>query len=205
MPRVASLFLPHLAIERLRRVERMRGMARSAAPPDAASGSRFAQAIDDDPGACSVPRGGGWRPGARWARNEAVSGRPSQAALDALPAHQRPTMREMGRRSEHAEHPFKAMPSDEVGGATSAPQLSWARLGGRPTVLVLRTGQRDVITAACPGALDLGLRPGMVAAHPRSCSRQRRFWDTAPWAWPIAILWLASCAAGRARRRPASA
>lgn len=25
-------------------------------------------AIDDQPGACSVPRGGGWRPGARWAR-----------------------------------------------------------------------------------------------------------------------------------------
>ncbi|MEC3950165.1 Y-family DNA polymerase [Sphingobium sp. HWE2-09] len=92
----------------------------------------------------------------------------SQAAIDALPAHQRPTMREMGRRSEHAEHPFKAMPSDEVGSATSAPQLSWATLWGRPTVLVLRTGQRDVITAACPVALDLGLRPGMVAAHARA-------------------------------------
>jgi protein ImuB len=31
----------------------------------------------------------------------------SQAQIDALPAHQRPTMREMGRRSEHADHPFR--------------------------------------------------------------------------------------------------
>lgn len=168
MPRVASLFLPHLAIERLRRVERMRGTARSAAPPDAALQPRFAQPIDDDPGACSVPRGGGWRPGARWARDGAISDRPSQTDLDALPAHQRPTMREMGRRSEHAQHPFKAMPADEVGGATSTPSLSWATLWGRPTVLVLRTGQRDIITAACPVALELGLRPDMVAAHARA-------------------------------------
>lgn len=143
-------------------------MARSAALPDAAQGPRFAQPVDDDPGACSVPRGGGWRPGARWARDGAIGGRPSQADLDALPAHQRPTMREMGRRSEHAEHPFKAMPSDDVGGAVATHALNWATLWGRPTVLVLRTGQRDVITAACAAALDLGLRPGMVAAHARA-------------------------------------
>ena len=143
-------------------------MTRSAAPPEAALQPRFVGTIDDDPGACSAPRGGGWRPGARWARDGAISGRPSQAELDALPAHQRPTMREMGRRSEHAEHPFKAMPSDEGGGTTSTPSLNWATLWGRPTVLVLRTGQRDVITAACPVALDLGLRPGMAAAHARA-------------------------------------
>lgn len=77
-------------------------------------------------------------------------------------------MREMGRRSEHAEHPFKAMPSDEGRGTTSVPSLGWATLWGRSTVLVLRTGQRDVITAACPLALDLGLRPGMAAAHARA-------------------------------------
>ena len=32
------------------------------------------------------------------------------AQIAALPAHQRPPMREMGRRSEAAEHPFKALP-----------------------------------------------------------------------------------------------
>lgn len=35
-------------------------------------------------------------------------------------------------------------------------------------VLIERTGQRDVLTAACPLALVLGLRPGMAAAHARA-------------------------------------
>jgi protein ImuB len=32
----------------------------------------------------------------------------------------------------------------------------------------MRTGQRDVITAACPVAISLGLHPGMAAAHARA-------------------------------------
>jgi len=40
--------------------------------------------------------------------------------------------------------------------------------GARPTILVMRTGQRDIVTAACPIALDLGLAPGMAAAHARA-------------------------------------
>ncbi len=35
-------------------------------------------------------------------------------------------------------------------------------------ILVARTGQRDVVTAACPVARDLGLRPGMAAAQARA-------------------------------------
>lgn len=78
-------------------------------------------------------------------------------------------MREMGRRSESAEHPFKAMPSDDGGAsAQSAPALTWATLWGRPTILIARTGQRDVVTAVCPVARELGLRPGMAAAHARA-------------------------------------
>ncbi|MFD2138230.1 hypothetical protein ACFSLT_28710 [Novosphingobium resinovorum] len=38
----------------------------------------------------------------------------------------------------------------------------------RPLVLITRSGQRDIVTAACPVALDLGLRPGMAAAHARA-------------------------------------
>lgn len=114
-----------------------------------------------------MPRGGGWRPGARWALGDAQ--RPSQSEIDALPAHQRPTMREMGRRSESAEHPFKAMPADEGGTSTrSAPAVTWTTLWGQPTILIARTGQREVVTAACPVALELGLRPGMAAAHARA-------------------------------------
>lgn len=77
-------------------------------------------------------------------------------------------MREMGRRSEHAEHPFKAMPSYERHGRQLAAAPTWTTLWGTPTVLVMRTGQKDVITATCPQALELGLRPGMAAAHARA-------------------------------------
>jgi len=56
MRRVVSLFLPHLAIERLRRQER------TAKP--LLERTALQLPVDDDPGACSVPRGGGWRPGA---------------------------------------------------------------------------------------------------------------------------------------------
>jgi protein ImuB len=165
MTRVASLYLPQLPIERLRRLER------PSAPRDAAVlAPRFSQAIDDDPGACSVPRGGGWRPGARWAQG-ALSATPAQADIDALPAHQRPTMREMGRRSETADHPFRAMAPDGGPPGATRPQPTaypHAHPWAKPMVLIERSGQRDTLTAACPVALDLGLRPGMAAAHARA-------------------------------------
>ena len=166
MTRVASLYLPQLPIERLRRTEQPARLPKSATVSIA---PRFAPPIDDNPGACSVPKAGGWRPGARWARDDALGSRSTQA--DALPAHQRPTMREMGRRSEAAEHPFRAMPSDEGGASVKSPAsaaLSWASFWGRPMILVERIGQRDVVTAACPLALELGLRTGMAAAHARA-------------------------------------
>lgn len=40
----------------------------------------------------------------------------------------------------------------------------WAR----PVVLVERIGQREVVMAACPIALDLGLHPGTASAHARA-------------------------------------
>jgi protein ImuB len=173
MARVASLYLPQLAIERLRRVERVRRLERpTVALPEGggrSSSPRIAQPVDDNPGACSVPRGGGWRPGARWARDGGLQDRPLQQEIDSLPAHQRPTMREMGRRSEHAEHPFRVIPSvDGVRGTGGAQPLTWSALWGQPTILIARVGQRDVVTAVCPAALELGLRPGMAAAHARA-------------------------------------
>lgn len=100
-----------------------------------------------------------------------------------MPAHQRPTMREMGRHSESAEHPFKAMPADDGGGRAASvpvPTLTWATLWGRPTILIARTGQRDVVTAACPLALELGLRPGMAAAHARALVTDLEVRDAQP-------------------------
>ena len=180
MTRVASLYLPQLAIERLRKAERPARLPEPAPVPIA---PRFALPIDDNPGACSVPKAGGWRPGARWARDGALGRRPTQADIDAMPAHQRPTMREMGRRSEAAEHVFKAMPADDGNGRSTSKTiepLTWATLWGKPTILIMRTGQRDVVTAACPVALELGLRPGMAAAHARALVTDLEVRDAQP-------------------------
>lgn len=180
MNRVASLFLPQLPIERLRAGERSRRPPEPARPVAAA----LAPPIDDDPGACSVPRGGGWRPGARWARDGAITGRPNQADIDRLPAHQRPTMREMGRRSEAAEHPFRALRGDDGAPGSSALQpsapMTWADLWERPTVLVARSGRQEAVSAACPQALELGLRPGMAAAHARALVAELEMLDADP-------------------------
>ncbi len=179
MTRVASLYLPQLAIERLRRLERQ------AKPPELAplsTGLRLPFPVDDDSGACSVPRGGGWRPGARWAREATPGAKPKQVEVDALPAHQRPTMREMGRRSDPAEHPFKGMRPDEAapGYVTPRAQPVGLAMWARPIVLIERVGQREVITAACPIALELGLRPGMVAAHARALVAELDVRDAEP-------------------------
>ncbi|HJS09639.1 MAG TPA: DNA polymerase Y family protein, partial [Sphingopyxis sp.] len=162
MTRVASLFLPQLAIERLRQAA---PISRSGTRPEPAPlAPRLPEPVDDNPGACSVPRGGGWRPGARWAQDA----RPDRTAIDALPAHQRPPMRELGRRSEAAAPVFRLARVDDGSPASGAAQRAPARWGTRPTILIARTGQRDIVTAACPLALDLGLAPGMAAAHARA-------------------------------------
>lgn len=88
---------------------------------------------------CDAPRNSGWRPGARWARSEAAAGRSKQGverggehhAHDAradveqriaqMNAHQRPPMREMGRRSEAADHAFKRLPADDGGTVPRGP------------------------------------------------------------------------------------
>lgn len=77
-------------------------------------------------------------------------------------------MREMGRRSEAAEHPFRAMPPDDGPPPAPARRAVVVPSAGRPTVLVERQGQRDVLFAACPLARELGLRNGMAAAHARA-------------------------------------
>ncbi|WP_422057907.1 DUF6504 family protein [Sphingomonas sp.] len=163
MTRVASLYLPQLPIERLRQIERP-----TRQPEPSAARAALPQPIDDDPGACSVPRGGGWRPGARWARDGALEKAELAERIARLPAHQQPPMREMGRRSEAAEHPFKAMRPDEGSPGNVALRMAAARPADRPTVLIERIGQREVITSACPLAKSLGLVPGMAAAHARA-------------------------------------
>ena len=139
MTRLASLFLPQLPIERLRRLER------PAKPREPRTGASpvLVPPIGEHPGACSVPRGGSWRPGARGARDGAPTKAQIAAQVARLPSHQRPPMREMGRRSEQAGHPFKAMPLDE--GRPSATLIQTPRWRiGRPAVLIERVGQAYV-------------------------------------------------------------
>jgi protein ImuB len=159
MPRVASLFLPQLAIERLR------GKQRPRALPEAAV--RAELPIDDDPGACSVPRGGGWRPGARWAQERPTRAETAER-IAAMPVHRRPPTRELGRRSEPAAHPFRAMPSDEGGGRGRLPMMIAGPTAEAPMVLAGKVGRREVVTAACPAALALGLSPGTPVTQARA-------------------------------------
>ena len=113
---------------------------RHAPPPEAVDLLAIKAAADAEQGgkACDSPKNTGWRPGARWARDDAeVVSRPLAGVDDLtggadacwagetradverrvarMPAHQRPPMREMGRRSEAAEMPFKRLPGDDGG------------------------------------------------------------------------------------------
>ena len=74
-------------------------------------------------------------------------------------------MRELGRRSEAAEHPFKrpASPPQERQRVTPPPRPSEP-----PLILIEQIGQRQQVTAACPAALALGLGPGMAATQARA-------------------------------------
>ena len=114
---------------------------------------------------CSCPRGGGWRPGARWAENskERVKRADLQARIDAMPAHQRPPMRELGRRSEAAEVVFRrqrcALPA-------SSPALAAGK--EEPLVTTHRSGQRVTLAAVSPEAAALGLQQGMALTQARA-------------------------------------
>ena len=158
MPRVASLYLSDLAIDRLRRIRARPGKQPDAAPAKPAQ--RFDPAAPSDIGSriedCSCPRGGGWRPGARWAHRGEV-----QAQIDSLPTHQKPPVRELGRRSEAAEVPFRTGPSVRPELRNAPPQATQ----DPPLVTTERSGQRMTICAVCPAARALGLHPGMAVTQ----------------------------------------
>ncbi|SFS12623.1 protein ImuB [Sphingomonas jatrophae] len=82
----------------------------------------------------------GWRPGARWARTDPAAPLTRQedvarveAEIAALPLHQRPQMRELGRRSEAAPMPFRAMPPDEGVPSRANPPFVEPRPRHRPS------------------------------------------------------------------------
>lgn len=112
-----------------------------------------------------MPRGGGWRPGARWARDDACTRGAVEAEIAALPAHRQPSIRELGRRSEAAEHPFRRMPDGDACVSEQSPVVK--AQGRRPLVLVDVVGRRQEVVAACPAALAEGVGIGMAVTHAR--------------------------------------
>jgi nucleotidyltransferase/DNA polymerase involved in DNA repair len=73
-------------------------------------------------------------------------------------------MRDLGRRSEAASHPFKnAMPSPK----TSAIKGRLASAHA-PLALIGTIGRREEVVAACPAAVGLGIHVGMAATHARA-------------------------------------
>lgn len=107
-------------LDRLRRAERH---TPPESGPPASLDPLLQAAAKEQENACSVPRGGGWRPGARWAREE------RERQIEALPAHQRPSLRQLGRCDEAAPNPFRAMPPDE---GTTAKFLPGTGRGAKP-------------------------------------------------------------------------
>lgn len=86
--------------------------------------------------------------------------------IAAMPAHQRPSPRELGRRSEAAERPFKGRSGERAGGiATPRDSWAWERA---PLVTAGPVGNRVAIIAADAGALGKGLVPGMALTHARA-------------------------------------
>lgn len=150
---------------------------------------------------CDAPRNSGWRPGARWARDdggylpgplrgvdEATGGAGACWAgetradvarrVAAIAPHQRPPMREMGRRSEAAEHPFKRLPGDDGGKSSGWPEpvMAPVRTGGegvRPTSRQRERGLGKAGTRPLP-ALPPSDRAQGTASQPTPVPTARR-------------------------------
>ncbi|NYT41388.1 DNA polymerase Y family protein [Sphingomonas sp. R-74633] len=157
MQRVAALFLPLWPIERLWRAEARPGARPDPRAPSFAQASLdplFEAAAKEQEHACSVPRGGGWRPGARWARED-------ELGKVALPPVTRPKAKhEVGRRDEAAAaNPFRPLRPDDGGApAKFLPQLA---RGGGPRLQGVVEGptQRASTRHALPPSLRDGPPP----------------------------------------------
>ena len=169
MQRVAALFLPLWPIERLWRAEARPGARPEPERPPASLDPLRDAVAKEQEHACSVPRGGGWRPGARWAREDrlghvAVLGGEVRTAKF-LPGTGRgtaPVGRGGGSPATNASPASGPLHQPAAG----PPPRSGEELPA--LVTSIRTGNRLEIAAACPDALALGLRPGMAITQARA-------------------------------------
>ncbi|WP_440848023.1 Y-family DNA polymerase [Sphingomonas sp. 22176] len=74
-------------------------------------------------------------------------------------------MRELGRRSEPASNPYKAIHGVN---AAEPSRFHIKATSDAPLALVGKVGRREEVVAACLGAQALGIRPGMAATHARA-------------------------------------
>jgi protein ImuB len=84
--------------------------------------------------------------------------------IEALPGHARPPMRELGRRSEAASHPFKVAATGVITGVGRA----GSAIDHAPLALIGKVGRREEVVAACAGAAALGIHAGMAGTHARA-------------------------------------
>ncbi|RYE88226.1 MAG: DNA polymerase Y family protein, partial [Oxalobacteraceae bacterium] len=75
-------------------------------------------------------------------------------------------MRELGRRSEAASHPYKQAATSPVTAATPHNNIQTSAFA--PLAIVAKVGRREDVTAACTGAQALGIHAGMAATHARA-------------------------------------
>lgn len=123
---------------------------------------------------CDAPKNSGWRPGARWAREQVA------AQVAGLPHHQRPPMRLLGRASEPGDPSFRpwqsrgsndphATPPD-IGAVLAAGALPSAFQTRKdpPVVTVQKIAARIEIVAASPASQALGIVRGMALTQARA-------------------------------------
>ena len=95
---------------------------------------------------------------------------PTRAAVEeqiaGMPVHAQPPMRELGRRSEAAEHPFRASADKRTSAAQAA--LPAPPIAAPPIALIDKVGRREEVVAACAAASALGIHVGMAATHARA-------------------------------------
>ena len=151
-----------------------------------------------------APRTTGWRPGARWARGDAAPKGQTHSDIEmqiaALPSHQRPPMRMLGRASEAAEPVFRRLPGDDGGTPSAGPPLAFSSPvagSGLPIVTVHKIGSRIEVAAASPAAATLGIRPGMALTQARASLPDIVVRDSDPAADADALMQVASMLARR--------
>ncbi len=110
-----------------------------------------------------MPRGGGWRPGARWAREDQLGHvamlPPRGDGSSSLP---------LPPAGEDRDEGLTGSPANRRTNTTHPHPSPLPQAGEGALVTSVRIGNRVEIAAACPLALALGLRPGMAVTQARA-------------------------------------